>query len=144
MDSLQGLAFFIVLCAHFTLYSSSIVELVIFLLNGKLGGVKTDPKNEPQLPYNLRPTVVTFVESCIDSDRESKQAGTAKMWIAELASFGDPGWDDDTSLPKVHKAIFSFALELLGGPSTEQEIRRNYEGLDVSEMESARQLRTSP
>lgn len=122
---LSGVAVFVTLCTSIVEDNSSIMKMLTLLVLGGLGNVvKTDSNRPPDIPYQFKPHMIKFVESCKESDRESEQSRKALTWMAELGVFGDLGWGSkDTSIRR-QQASIDLMAEILGGTTREEEIAK--------------------
>lgn len=87
-DRLHGMATFLVLCARFVVPNQTLQTLLNQFLAGELGTVinRADTGPDTRLVYNATPVLQTFINACLDSDRDSAQCRRTHRLNAELLS----------------------------------------------------------
>lgn len=127
IDSLQGVATFMVLCCRYVLSTSAMVQTIESLLMGGLGAINKGRLLEEGLPYALKPNIATFIRATKDADAASTQSANAKTWMAALLMETKLSWrrNQEANGLRTYTRVQQFLGDLLGGPTMEEELMKH-------------------
>ena len=128
LDSLEGLATFLVLCCRYVLSDKAILKLLEVFLMGGLGAVARGKLEEQAIPYTFKPLLAAFVRSTKDADATSTQNANAQMWMGKLLMEVDlPKGNRFSSISsqRVFTGVSQFLGDILGGSTVEEELTKN-------------------
>ena len=128
LNSLEGLATFLVLCCRYVLSDKAILKLLEVFLMGGLGAVARGKLQEQAIPYTFKPLLAVFVRSTKDADATSTQNANAQMWMGKLLM--------EVDLPKEHRfssmtsqrvfiRVSQLLGDLFGGSTVEEEFTKH-------------------
>ena len=131
INSLQGVATFMVLCCRYVLSTSAMIKTFETFLMGGLGAVDKGRLDEEGLPYALKPLIATFVRATKDADAASTQSANAKTWMAALLMQMKSSWSytKEANTGRTYTRIQQFLGDLLGGPTVEEELLKHTQPL---------------
>ena len=131
IDSLQGVATFMVLCCRYVLSTSAMIKTIESLLMGGLGAINKGRLLEEGLPYALKPNIATFVRATKDADAASTQSDNAKTWMAALLMVTKSSWrrNQEANSLRTYTRVQQFLGDLLGGPTVEEELMKHTQAL---------------
>ena len=123
MNTLEGLATFLVLCSRYSISDKAIVKLLEVFLLGGLGAIDRGKLQDEALPYTLKPLVAAFIRSTKDADAASKQNAKAQAWMSELLLSVDlPRYCFSTKNSQhVFVRLSQFMGDLLGVSTVQEE-----------------------
>ncbi|CAF9911828.1 MAG: hypothetical protein HETSPECPRED_000458 [Heterodermia speciosa] len=123
INTLEGLATFLVLCSRYSIPDKAIVKLLEVFLLGGLGAIDRGKLQDEALPYTLKPLVAAFIRSTKDADAASKQNAKAQTWMSELLLKVDlPRYCfSKKNSQHVFTKLSQFIGDLLGGSTVEEE-----------------------
>jgi hypothetical protein len=127
IDTLQGVASFIVLCCRYVETPKAITGMMQTLILGGIGNVDQGKLREQQMPHTMRPLLESFVKATIDADADSSQSQTARKWMAELSVLLGTSWecDSDSLSQRTHSENIGVISEILGGASMVDEMSKH-------------------
>lgn len=139
LNSLEGLATFLVLCCRYVLSDKAILKLLEVFLMGGLGAVARGKLQEQAIPYTFKPLLAAFVRSTKDADATSTQNANAQMWMGKLLM--------EVDLPKGHRfgsissqrgftGVSQLLGDLLGGSTVEEEFTKHVKPLRSTAISS--------
>lgn len=135
INSLQGLASFVVLCCRYVETTQVINTMIERLIRGSLGKVvfggrlHADSADGVQLPYTIKSLLANFVRATLDADADSRQTADAKSWMAELSIHVGSSSVNQKSPKRLQEHNLSLLQELFGGPSAQEDMSRHCKDL---------------
>jgi hypothetical protein len=124
LDSVEGIATFIVLILRYVEAPADIVEYLEDLLKGKfrlVGRARSDEASNDSLPYSLRQILRAFVSAVIDADADSSQTNRLRQLMAQLVStVGNGKFLQSVTVPSLHEQE-RFLFHLLAPHSSDKQ-----------------------
>jgi len=127
LDTVEGIATFMVLILRHVESPTDIVEYLEDLLKGEfqlVGRATSDESSNASLPYSLRQILQAFVSAVIDADADSPQTNRLRQLTAQLVfAVGNAKFLQSVTEPSQHEQERFLSHLLAPDPSHEQEIK---------------------
>jgi hypothetical protein len=125
LDSVEGIATFMVLILRHVEAPADIVEYLEDLLRGKfrlVGRARSDEATNDSLPYSLREILQAFVSAVIDADADSPQTNRLRQLAAQVVfAVGNGKFMQSVTRPSQHEQERFLSHLLAPNPSHQQE-----------------------
>lgn len=121
LDSVTGIATFVILILRYVETPADIVDYLQSLLKGELGAIrggKLEPIGSEQaketLPYSIRDNLRTYVGGILDADAESEQHEKCMQWFIQLSDLASRAHNVSSLSKYSHSDHRRFLKRLLG------------------------------